>query len=151
MPSVIRDADVAAPASAVWAFVARYDAWADLFPGYQAHRAVSPTRSVWTIRGDVGMFSRIVETEVEILADEPGQGVRFAVRGLTERFTGDGVFRVAAADADRCVLSFSLTLDAGGVIGPMVNALLKTRLPEMLETFSAALARRIEADARAPR
>lgn len=151
MPSVSRVVEVAAPVADVCAFVARYEAWADLFPGYQTHRVVSPAVSVWTVRGDVGMFSRIVDTEVEILPGDPDAGWRFAVRGVTESFAGEGVFRATALDGDRSALSFALALEAGGMVGPMVNALLKTRLPDMLGTFSTALAARIEAEARARR
>lgn len=149
MPRVSRVAEVAAPLAAVCAFIARYEAWADLFPGYQTHRAVSPTVSVWTVRGDVGMFSRVVDAEVEILPGEADAGMRFTVRGVTESFAGEGVFRATALDGDRSGLSFAL--EAGGMVGPMVNALLKTRLPEMLGTFSTALASRIEAEGRARR
>jgi carbon monoxide dehydrogenase subunit G len=88
------------------------------------------------------MFSRVVEAEVEVVQEAPG--VRFAIRGVSENFRGEGAFDVAPLDARRSRLSLTLDLSAGGPMAPAINALLKARLPEMLEAFAPALARRIE-------
>jgi carbon monoxide dehydrogenase subunit G len=143
MPRVSGEAEVGVDAAAAWAFVRDYDGWADLFPGYQAHRVASPRVSVWTVRGDVGMFSRVVEAQVEIVEETPS--VRFTITGLSERFRGEGAFAVVPLDAGRSRLTFALEVSAGGAMAPLINALLAQRLPAMLDAFAPALARRIEA------
>ena len=142
MPSVRGETTVGADAATAWAFVRRYENWAALFPGYQDHRVVSPRVSVWRVRGDVGMFSRIVEAEVEVVQETPR--VHFTIAGLTENFHGAGTFEVTPLDTARATLVFTLELRAGGPLAPMVNALLAGRLPAMLDAFAPALARRIE-------
>ena len=142
MPSARGEADVAVDAEAAWTFVRDYDAWADLFPGYQRHLVTSPRVSRWTVRGDVGMFSRVIEAEVEVVQDTPG--VRFAVRGVEENFRGEGMFDVVPLGVDRSRLALALDLRAGGPMAPVINALLTARLPGLLDTFAPALARRIE-------
>jgi len=148
MPSASGAAVVAVDAEAAWAFVRRYEGWADLLPGYQRHRVCSPRVSRWTVRGDVGMFSRVVDAEVEIVEETPG--VRFAIRGVSESFGGEGTFAVAPIDSRRSRLVLTLRLQAGGPMAPLIDALLKTRLPGMLEAFTPALARRIEQQSSLP-
>ncbi len=142
MPSVRGEAVLAVDVEAVWAFVRDENGWADLFPGYQRHAVRSPRVSLWTVRGDVGMFSRIVEAEVEVLQETPS--VRFTIRGASENFRGEGTFDVERLDVRRSKLALTLDLHAGGAMAPMINALLKARLPAMLDAFAPALARRIE-------
>ena len=147
MPSVRGETTVGAGAATAWAFVRRYENWADLFPGYQGHRVVSPRVSVWRVRGDVGIFSRIVEAEVEVVQETPS--VRFTITGLTENFHGAGTFEVTPLDTARSTLAFTLEVRAGGPMAPVVNALLTGRLPAMLDAFAPALARRVETGAAA--
>lgn len=149
MASAKGETTVAGDAVAVWALVRRYDVWADLFPGYQGHRVLSPRVSVWTVRGDVGMFSRVVEAEVEVVQETPS--VRFTIAGVSERFRGEGNFDVVPLDAGRSRLAFTLELSAGGPMAPLIDALLKARLPAMLEAFAPALARRLEEQVAASR
>lgn len=142
MPSVSGGAVVALDAETAWAFVRDYNRWADLFPGYQRHLVSSPQASRWTVRGDVGMFSRVVEADVEVVQERPS--VRFTIRGVSENFRGEGTFDVVPLDARRSRLALTLELHAGGPMAPVINALLKARLPEMLDAFAPALARRLE-------
>lgn len=142
MPSVQSQTVVGVDAPAAWAFVRRYEEWADLFPGYQSHRLLSPQKSVWTVRGDIGIFSRLVEAEIEVVQETPS--VHFVITGVSERFRGDGAFDVVPLGGGQSRLAFALDLRAGGPMAAVIDALLKTRLPAMLEQFAPALARRIE-------
>jgi len=88
------------------------------------------------------MFSRVVEAEVEVEQETPS--VRFAIRGVSENFRGEGTFDVVPIGVRRSMLALTLELHAGGPMAPVINALLKARLPEMLDAFAPALARRLE-------
>jgi carbon monoxide dehydrogenase subunit G len=142
MPSAAREEVAAVPAEAARTFVRDYDGWVDLFPGYQGHRMCSATVSRWTLRGDLGMFSRIVEAEVELVQQAPS--VSFTIRGVSENFRGSGTFDVRPLDACRSTLALAVELHAHGPMAPMINALLASRLPGMIEAFALSLARRLE-------
>jgi carbon monoxide dehydrogenase subunit G len=127
----------------VWAFLGDYANWADLFPGYQGHAVVTPDVSRWTVRGDVGMFTRIVELEIRIAEETARQRVRFTVEGLSENVTGEGLFELSVIEPGRSRLSLTLDVRAGGPLGPVVNAMLGSRLGTLLEAFAAALSGRL--------
>jgi carbon monoxide dehydrogenase subunit G len=129
----------------VWAFVRDYANWAGLFPGYQGHAVVGPGVSRWTVRGDVGMFTRIIDLEVRIAEETAPKRVRFTVSGLTENVAGEGLFELSCAEPGRSRLALTLDVRAGGPLGPVVNALLGPRLGGILDAFAAALARHLAA------
>jgi carbon monoxide dehydrogenase subunit G len=128
----------------VWAFVARYENWADLFPGYQRHRSTGEKRSRWTLKGDLGMFSRLIEVDVGIVNEQPAGRIDFAVEGVTENLTGRGAFGLHPMGRAGSELTLCVDLHAGGPMAPMIDALLKPRLPAMVEGFARALAQRLE-------
>jgi carbon monoxide dehydrogenase subunit G len=129
----------------VWAFLGDYANWAPLFPGYQRHTLVAPGVSRWAVRGDVGMFVRIVEAEVRIAEETERRCVRFTIKGLSENVTGEGLFDLAAAEAGHSRLSLTVNLRAGGPMGPVINALLGPRLDALLAAFAVALSDRLGA------
>ncbi len=127
----------------VWSFVRDYTNWASLFPGYQRHALVAPGVSRWTVRGDVGMFSRVVELEIRVAEETAPERVRFTIEGLTENVAGQGLFELAALDGASSRLSLTMDIDAGGALAPVINALLGARLRALLDEFGAALSRRL--------
>lgn len=127
----------------VWAFLRDYANWASLFPGYQRHALVAPGVSRWTVRGDVGMFARIVDLEVRIAEETARQCVRFTVEGVSENVTGEGLFELTAVEPGHSRLSLTLDVRAGGPLGPVINALLGPRLGGLVEAFAAALSGRL--------
>ncbi len=143
MPSGITSRVIPLAVPGVWSFVRDYTNWASLFPGYQQHTLVAPGISRWSVRGDVGMFSRVVELEIRVAEEMAEQRVRFTVEGLSENVAGGGVFELSAVDPRSSRLSLTLDLNAGGPLGPVVNALLGPRLSALLEEFAAGLSRRL--------
>ena len=127
----------------VWAFVRDYANWAGCFPGYQRHALVGPGVSRWTVRGDLGMFTRIIDLEVRIAEETEPQRVRFTVEGLTENVAGEGLFELSGIEPGRSRLALTLDVRAGGALAPVINALLAKRLAGVLESFAAALSRRM--------
>lgn len=143
MPAATASCIVPLHVPGAWEFVRDYANWASLFPGYQGHTAVGAGVSRWTVRGDVGMFSRVVELEVRIAEETAQHHIRFTVQGMTENLAGHGLFELTAVDAQRSRLALTFEITAGGPLGPVVNALLGPRLRTLLETFAAALSRRL--------
>lgn len=87
---------VDAPVDRVWAFIENFENWAPFMIGYQKMQIIDDRRSIWTLRGDVGMLAREVDIQVDITGWEPGERVEFSLTGLTERITGSGAMTMSA-------------------------------------------------------
>ncbi|WP_326553206.1 hypothetical protein [Micromonospora sp. NBC_01813] len=82
----------------VWSFVEVIPNWAHLLVGFRKLDVVDDRRSVWTLRGDVGILAREVELQADITVWEPGRRAEFTITGLTERITGQGSFELESAE-----------------------------------------------------
>jgi carbon monoxide dehydrogenase subunit G len=87
----------------VWAFVSDMDQWAPLLLGYQSHEKKSDRESTWTIKGDVGSLSRIVDFRVSITEWNERESVLFTLEGVSEPLQGDGSFHLEALDPDEAI------------------------------------------------
>jgi len=99
MPEAIHTLRVALPPEAVWDFVKDMNQWAPMLTGYQKHTILSDTKSLWTLKGDVGILSRTVELEVNITEWAGPDRVRFTLTGLNEAVSGEGQFEIRAIAA----------------------------------------------------
>lgn len=145
MPEVTHVLTVRAPLATTWDFVKEMSNWAELMPGYQGMRVVDETTSEWKIKGDVGILSKLVTLDVRILEWVERDHVDFVFRCREEQLEARGSLRAAAWDAGATELTFHLTAQAGGMLGPVVNALLAKVLPAMARDFATAIKERIEA------
>jgi carbon monoxide dehydrogenase subunit G len=98
MPEVEYATIVAAPVDRVWSYVEDLTNWCHLMVGYKALEIVDDRRSIWTLRGDVGILTREVRIQVDITEWVPRERVRFVVTGLTERLEGGGAFLMEPGD-----------------------------------------------------
>lgn len=145
MPSFSQEIEATVPQEAAWTFVRTLGNWASLFPGYQRHLEVDDDNFVWQIRGESGVWSRLVEFEVHVQEwNEPGE-VRFALRGKTEPVTGTGRFSLKPTSDQATAMGFELTAEGRGPTAPLLNALLKKFVAEQsgpfLERLVAAMQR----------
>jgi carbon monoxide dehydrogenase subunit G len=93
--------EIAAPVERVWSYVEDLNAWAPLMVGFQKLEVVDDRRSIWTLRGDVGILAREVDIQADITLWDPLRRVEFTVTGITERIEGEGVFILESlVDAD---------------------------------------------------
>jgi hypothetical protein len=92
MPEVGYTTVVAASVDRVWDYVENLDNWSHLMVGFQDLEIVNDRRSIWTLRGDVGILSREVKIQIDITDWLPLDRVTFVVTGLTERLDGAGSF-----------------------------------------------------------
>lgn len=79
------------------------DNWAPLVTGYQSHEKQSETDSLWTLRGDVGALSRVVQFQVHITDWSGPSRVAFALKGLNEPLEGGGSFEMRGSDSGGAV------------------------------------------------
>jgi carbon monoxide dehydrogenase subunit G len=90
--------EIATPPERLWDFLANFDNWAEFVVGFQKFRIVDQARSVWTLRGDVGVLAREVDLEVVLLEQEPGRRATYSITGITERIEGTGTFEISPGD-----------------------------------------------------
>jgi hypothetical protein len=99
MPEVEYATTIQLPRETIWEFVKDMDNWAPFLTGYQKHEVLSETESVWTVKGDVGILSRVVQLKVHVTEWRGPERVAFTLSGLNEDVDGDGALLMGAADA----------------------------------------------------
>ena len=145
MPNVTHSVLVDAPTSQTWSFVRDMHNWAELVPGFDGMTASSDTDSQWKVRGDVGILSKLVTFDVHVTEWVDGSHVRFTMVCHEEPLTAEGSLTATAVGATQTALEFALEATAGGMLGPVVNALLKTVMPRMASDFAGSIKREVEA------
>ncbi len=101
MPEVAYTTAMRLPLEAVWTFVSDMNNWAPFLTGYQKHEIIDGTDSLWTLKGEVGILSRMVELRAHVTEWEAPQKVCFTLTGVNEAVDGGGslVIRRASASA----------------------------------------------------
>lgn len=145
MPDVRHSVVVEAPLPTTWAFVRDMQNWAELVPGFEDMTTSSDTDSEWKVRGDVGILTKLVTLVVHVDEWVEQSHVNFSMVCREEPLTAKGSLTAAALDEGRTSLDFALEATAGGMLGPVVNALLKTVMPRMASDFAGSIKREIEA------
>ena len=98
MPEVSYRRAVNVPVERIWDFVQDMDNWAPMMTGYQSHEVKNDTESIWTLRGDVGILSRVVQLAVTITEWTGPNRVSFTLEGINEMVTGDGSFEIRSLE-----------------------------------------------------
>jgi hypothetical protein len=70
--------------------------------------------------------------------------VKFSVVCKEEPLKADGALIARALDPERTTLDFELDANAGGMLGPVVNALLRNVMPRMASDFAGSIKREVE-------
>lgn len=79
----------------VWEFVRDMNNWAPFLTGYQKHEIESETDSIWTLKGDVGVLSRVVRLKAHVTEWNGPERVSFTLVGLDEVVEGGGTLSIA--------------------------------------------------------
>lgn len=90
MPEVEYTTSMALPVAVVWEFVKDMNNWAPMLTGYQKHEIIDDKDSVWTLKGDVGILSRMVKLQAHITEWVDREKVAFTLTGLNEKVDGGG-------------------------------------------------------------
>lgn len=99
MPEVEYSTTMRLPLEPVWAFVSDMNNWAPFLTGYQTHEIVDKTDSIWTLKGDVGILSRVVELRAHITEWSEPEKVSFTLTGLNEAVEGGGTLVIGRCEA----------------------------------------------------
>lgn len=90
MPEVAYTTEMRLPLATVWAFVSDMNNWAPFLTGYQKHEIIDGTDSLWTLKGEVGILSRMVELRAHVTEWDAPQRVSFTLTGINEAVDGGG-------------------------------------------------------------
>jgi carbon monoxide dehydrogenase subunit G len=91
MPEVEYTTTMALARELVWEFVKDMNHWAPMLTGYQTHEILDETDSIWTLKGDVGILSRVVKLRAHVTEWIDRERISFTLTGLNEKVDGGGV------------------------------------------------------------
>lgn len=99
MPEVEYTTTMRLSREVIWDFVKDMNNWAPFLTGYQKHEILDETDSVWTLKGDVGILSRVVKLRAHITEWVAPDRIAFTLTGLNEKVDGGGVLIMEDAAA----------------------------------------------------
>lgn len=143
MPSGTHTTELDIPIEKVWDFVSDMNRWAPLVPGYIEHEILNDKQSTWTFKGDIGIMQKTVKLQIDITEWSEPSLVTFDLTGLNENFAGNGYFKAVAISDSKTEMTGNLDITAKGVMGPMVNAILKSFVPKTATDLTKAIAEEI--------
>ncbi|HEY3364123.1 MAG TPA: SRPBCC family protein [Symbiobacteriaceae bacterium] len=144
MPDVTHTLTINAPIVKVWSFVNNLRNWATLMPGYQDFTELDADNSVWKLKGDVGILQKLITLRAQVTGREEPSRVAFVLQGVDENLQGSGAFVASPAAGNTTDVKLSLSLKAGGLMGPMVNALLGNMVPSYMAALATGIKSRVE-------
>lgn len=144
MPSGTHELEIDLPIEKIWDFVSDMNRWAPLVPGYIEHEILSETQSTWIFKGDIGIMQKTVKLQIDITEWREPTLVTFDLKGLNENFAGHGYFQADAMSDSKTKMTGNLDITAKGMMGPMINAILKNFVPKTAEELTKAIATEIE-------
>ena len=144
MPHGIHEIELDLPISTIWEFVSDMDKWAPLVPGYISHEIINERQSTWTFLSDIGIMKKKVSLKIDITEWTEPSTVKFNLTGINENFAGEGYFIAEMLGEQRTKMTGCLNITAKGVMGPMINTILKTFVPQTTTDLAEAIANRIK-------
>ncbi|HJV30989.1 MAG TPA: SRPBCC family protein [Bacillales bacterium] len=144
MPSGIYHVVLDVPIEKIWSFVKDMDHWAPLVPGYIQHKKLNARQSVWEFYADVGIIKKKVSLMVTIREWIEPTKVTFDLKGLEDNFTGKGYFKATPIEKNKTRMTGYLDIVAEGIMGRVINNILKTSIPELTEELTKNIAANIK-------
>ncbi|MGE7603649.1 CoxG family protein [Peribacillus sp. NPDC097675] len=132
------------PIEDVWEFVSEIEQWAPLVPGYIKHELLSERTLIWEFKSELGLMKKKIKLAVEIKEWQVPNKITFILRGLNEKFDGTGYFLAERVEMRQTKMTGCLILTAKGAKAPIINALLKTYVPQMTKEFAETIAQRLQ-------
>lgn len=143
MPSGTHAKELDSSIDKIWEFVSDMNKWAPLVPGYIEHEIISEKQSTWTFKGDVGIMQKIIKLQIDITMWEEPTRVTFDLKGLNENFEGSGYFEGRSLSDTTTKMTGHLDITAKGMMGPMINQILKSFVPKTAKELTEAIANQI--------
>jgi carbon monoxide dehydrogenase subunit G len=144
MPSGMHQEIIELPIEKVWSFVKDMDNWAPLIPGYISHKKFSSRQSTWEFYQDIGILKKKISLMVTIREWIPPNKVTFDLKGLNEKFSGNGYFLAEKLEENKTKVTGYLDITAEGAMGKVINKVLKNSIPKTAQEITAAIAEKFK-------
>lgn len=144
MPNGTHIVEIPVPIEKIWEFVADMNKWAPLVPGYIEHELLSERQSTWKFKGDLGFMKKTVKLQIDIQEWIEPTKVTFDLKGLSDNFNGGGYFEAEKIDDHTTKMTGHLDITAGGMMGAMINTILKNFVPETTTELTETIADKIK-------
>lgn len=139
MPNGTHTIELPVPIEKIWDLVSDMNKWAPLVPGYIEHEILSDKQSTWKFKGDLGFMKKTVKLQIDIQEWIEPSKVTFDLKGLSDNFTGGGYFIAEKITDSSTSMTGHLDITAGGMMGAMVNSILKNFVPETAKELTEAI------------
>lgn len=127
----------------IWDFVSDMNNWAPLVPGYIEHEIIKENQSTWEFKSDIGIIQKTIKLQIDITEWREPSLVTFNLTGLNEKFAGSGYFEAEKLNANQTIMTGNLDITAKGMIGPMINKVLKKYVPDTAQELTDAIANKM--------
>lgn len=128
------------PPSRAWQLIRDVDAWIRLLEGYDGHTVEGGGAILLQLRGEVRFMTKVARLRIEVTEEWPPAELAFSMTGTTDPLAGGGRLRIVPLGDDACEVSYELSLDAGGIAAPVLNAFLEKVVPRAVGDLAARLA-----------
>jgi carbon monoxide dehydrogenase subunit G len=140
MPGGTYSKELDLPIEKIWEFVSDMNKWAPLVPGYVEHQILNERQSTWKFKGDIGKIQKTVSMRIDITEWKRPTSVRFTLTGISENVTGNGYFEAESISDYKTKMTGNLHMTAKGLMGPVVNPVLKSVLPKTTKRLTESVA-----------
>ncbi|WP_226036667.1 CoxG family protein [Aquibacillus saliphilus] len=144
MPSGTHEVQLNLSIDSIWNFISEMNNWAPLVPGYIEHQILSETQSTWKFKGDIGIMQKKVSLQIDITKWQEPDLVTFDLKGLNENFAGNGYFKAEAISDTQTKMTGNLDITAAGMMGPMINPILKSFVPKTATELTDNIANKLK-------
>ncbi|MBP2080057.1 CoxG family protein [Oceanobacillus polygoni] len=145
MAHSIHHVELNMPIKRIWNFVSDMNNWAPLVPGYAEHEIINDRQSIWKLHGDIGVVQKDVNVKVKITEWIEPSHITFQLSGSSENWIGGGYFKAIPLTHTKTQIIGSLNITVKGMMGAMVNPVLKTVVPKVGKEFTEKVAAKIAA------
>ncbi|MGE6752598.1 SRPBCC domain-containing protein [Rossellomorea sp. NPDC071047] len=140
----IHHVNVLASRSHVWEFIRDMNAWAPLVPGYKEHTIVSDVQSTWKFILQVGVVRKKVHVKVLVTEWKVPSEVKFNLRGVNQKFTGEGFFRADKVNSSITAMTGCLTVESTSSLAKILESAFDKMVHELTKELTEAVGQAIE-------
>lgn len=138
MPTITREFVVEAPPKATWEYVSDMEKFSNHLPGFEEFEEVDETTSLWTVKVDLSMFSRVMTFEVDVVTEDYPQG-EFEMVPQDQPAEGSGSVYLAETENGHTQIELHFTSEASGRMAPFLNKVIEKALHYVGDEFIDSL------------
>jgi carbon monoxide dehydrogenase subunit G len=136
--------NVHASQSHVWEFIRDMNAWAPLVPGYKEHTILSDVQSTWKFTIHYGVVNKKVHVKVLVTEWKEPTQVKFILRGINQKFTGEGFFKAEKVNTFITAMTGCLKIESTSSLAKILESTFDKMVHELTRELTDAVGEAIE-------